>query len=1096
MIALWLLFCMPVLAFASPIPQEAFPGVQFVSPLQDELNTGTAVLFSGHIADQSKANGQILFRFTEENGEVIRIFADLDGANFHRYHVFDRAQAGTYEMEIFCGGAGDESLAYIGGYSTVRIAAGSGAVVLPADFFSGVLLDAPFATEMGTGQGIALSGRITDASKADGQILFKFVSREGGEDIAVFIDLQGVDFNRGYTFLPGAEGAYDLKIYLGGPDDSSLPYLDGFAVRIVAGGGLVSIPLDYFRGIVLDTALPFEWPAGRDRWLSGSAGPDVVAVRVELEGEGIFVKQRIALVDGRFRLPLYLDAAASGDLLLRFYRQGEDGNWANGGEIQLKAVKPLPAGQLQVGALALGVRSGETTALTLINVGDARLGQIRYEVEGPFSLEGDESQLVAGEQIAVQVRYEGGGGDSGVLFVYSDDPLRPVQQVALSGLSTAANALPFLHRRAEADGTLALDLDLARNDYMLVVYSTAVAEVDEDAYFAYSVGGPLPAARWAMRGETANETIESQLRARERLLATSYRNSAGPSLKRTAVKIEVGDRRRFVYTRSGEDALPKNVDATAIYVGERAVAWVQDDLRPAGDNLSREEMAAVVEQFSRDDFAPIAAAFGRASDVDGDGRIAFLFTHWVDDEDGIAGFYNASSVLSVEAGGDGNMTDLMFISPTQSLDFYRSLLVHEFQHLINFNEHVLERRGEGEASWLNEGLSHLAEDLVSGYSESGNDDNIAAYLRDPEATGLIGDAGGYSARRGAAYLFVRGLRDRFGPGIVHRLVATGLADRSNVEEATGQTMDEVLAFWGTQLYASGQGIDPHPFFNFTSSLLQAGNGRGLPLPAQRRYVVGAQPIRGQLPARGIAYVRVRGGVETRLLLSADPAARMGVVAMPLRAGFVDRAQMPPDYVPGLHFDRPLPAVLLAEGQYRVSGQVVDETIRSLLLRFAGVDTLRFAVDIVDGEFDEVLSVPTVGEYAIEVFAGSGEGLLGYVAGFAPVWVEEASDITAVEAAIERGPTAYALGQAYPNPFNASIVVPFDILRSDESVSLEVFNALGQKVRTLRHGNMASGAHRAVWDGRDDAGRSLASGLYWFRLRAADFKAVHGAVLLR
>ena len=1094
MIALWLLCCMPLLALAAPIPQETFPGVQFVSPLQDELSTGTAVLFSGSVADQSKANGQILFRFTEENGEVIRIFADLDGANFHRYHVFDHAQAGAYEVEIFCGGPGDESLAYVGSYSTVHIAAGSGAVLLPADYFSGVLLDAPFATEIGTGEGIALRGRIADASKADGQILFKFISLEGGEDIAVFIDLQGVDFNRGYTFLPGVEGAYDLKIYLGGPDDSSLPYLDGFAVRIVAGSELVSIPLDYFRGIVLDAALPFEWPAGRDRWLTGSAGPDVVAVRVELEG--VFIKQRIALVDGRFRLPLYLDAAASGDLLLRFYRQGEDGNWANGGEIQLKAVTPPAAGQLQVGALALGVRSGEATALMLVNSGDALLEQIRYEVEGPFSLEGGESQLAAGAQVAVHVRYAGGGGDSGVLFVYSDDPLRPVQQVALSGLSTAANALPFLQRRAGADGTLALDLDLARNDYMLVVYSTAVAEVDADAHFAFSVGGPLPAARWAMRRATAPKTIESQLRARERLLAASYRNSTGPSLKRAAVKVEVGDRRRFVYMRSSEGSTPKNVEATAIYVGPRAVAWVQDDLRPAGDNLSREEMAAVVEQFSRDDFAPIAAAFGRASDVDGDGRIAFLFTHWVDDEDGIAGFYNASSVLSAEAGGDGNMTDLMFISPTQSLDFYRSLLVHEFQHLINFNEHVLERRGEGEESWLNEGLSHLAEDLVSGYSESGNDDNIAAYLRDPEATGLIGDAGGYSARRGAAYLFVRGLHDRFGPGIIQRLVATGLADRSNVEEATGQTMAEVLAFWGTQLYASGQGIDPHPFFNFTSSLLQAGNGRGLPLPAQRRYVVGAQPVHGQLPARGIAYVRVRGGAETRLLLAADPAARMGVVAMPLRAGFVDRAQIPPDYVPGLYFDSPLPAVLVAGGQYRASGQVIDHTIGKLLFRFAGVDTLRFNVDIVDGEFDEVLSVPTVGEYAIEVFAGSGEGPLGYVAGFAPVWVEEAADITAVEDALERGPTAYALGRAYPNPFNASVVVPFDILRADEEVSLEVFNALGQKVRTLRRGNLASGAHRAVWDGRDDAGHSLASGLYWFRLRAADFQAVHGAVLLR
>ncbi len=1096
MIALWLLLFVPALVFAVPIPQEAFPGVHLTSPLEDELTTATAVLLSGSVEDESKADGQILFRFTSENGAVIRVFATLEGTSFRRYHVFSHAQAGVYEVEVFCGGPAAESLAYIGSFSSLRIVAGSGAVLLPVDFFAGVLLAAPFATSIRSGVGVSLRGRAVDASKADGQILFNFVPLAGGEEISVFIDLEGGEFNRGYVFLPGAEGAYQLKIYLGGPGDSSLQYVDGFVVDIAEGNELVFIPADYFRGITLDAPLPVEWPAGRDLWLAGSAGPESAVVRVELEGAGIFLEKRIGLVEGHFRLPLYLDSSARGDFLLRLYRQGADGTWANGGEVQLSAIAPPPSGQLYVGALALSVSGDAPTPLALANIGDAVLGQIRYEIEGPFSLVEGATELAAGAQVGVQLRYGGRGVQSGVLHVYSDDPRRPVQQVALSGVSAAASSLPFLSRRAGTDGGLVLDLDLARSDYMLVLYSTAVAEVAAAAHFAYSVGGPLPAARLAARREIALSTAETPLRARERLLAARYRNLAQPRAKRAAAKVEVGDRRRFVYAGFGDGGEPRVVDATAIYMGARAVAWVQDDMRPAADNLSREEIAAVVEQFNREDFALAAAAFGQASDVDGDGRIAFLFTHWVDDEEGIAGFYDASSALPVEAGGDGNMTDLMFVSPTQSLDFYRSLLVHEFQHLINFNEHVLVRRGAAEESWLNEGLSHLAEDLVSGYSESGQDDNIAAYLRDPEAAGLIGDAGSYSARRGAAYLFVRSLRDRFGPDIIHRLVATGLADRDNVEEATGQAMDEVLAFFGAQLYASGQGITPHPFFNFASPLLQSGSGRGLPLPAQRRYSAGAQPVRGSLPARGIAYVRVRGGSETRLAIEADPAARLGVVAIPLRDGFVDRVQIPPDYVPGLHFDNALPAVLVAGGQYRASGHVLDANISSLLFRLAGADTLRFDVDLVDGQFDEILSVPTVGEYALEVFVGKGDGVLGFIASFAPVWVEEAGDITAVQEAAQQGPVAYALGPAYPNPFNARVVVPFDLLRANEDVSLEVFNALGQKVRTLWRGKMGGGSHRALWDGRDEAGHALASGPYWFRLRAADFQAVHSAVLLR
>ncbi|MFT5087005.1 MAG: hypothetical protein ACI906_003912 [Candidatus Latescibacterota bacterium] len=1103
MVALWLLLFVPAFALAVPIPETAFPGVRFSPSLQDEYTTGTAVLLSGNIEDESKADGQVLLRFTAESGEVIRVFANLTGTDFRRYYIFPHEAAGSYEVEFFSGGAADESLAFVGSFSTLRIVAGSGPTLLPTDYFSGLLLAAPFSSSIRSGEGISLMGRVLDESKANGQILFNFIADEGGEEISVYVDLEGVDFNRGYLFQPGSEGSYELKVYLGGPEDSSLQYLDGFSIQIAAGSGLVSIPANYFRGITLDEPLEIDWPAGRDRWVEGSVGRGIAAVRVELEGEAVAVEREIGVVDGRFRLRLYLDEAARGEVVLRLLQQGEDGRWTNGGEAPLQAVLAPPTGQLQVGALSLSPRVGETETLALTNVGTARLRKIRYEVEGPFSIVGDIGELEPGAQALLHLGYAGSGGESGLLHIYSDDPRRPEQQVALNGLSSADSALPFLTQRAGADGILALDVDLTRSDYLLVLYSAAVAGVDEDAHFAYSVGASLPAARLAKQreiapvaGESAPLAGESFLRARERRLAEGYRNYVGPSAKRMAIKTEIGDRRRFAYAGFVDGGNPIAVDATAVYVGERAVAWIQDDMRPSVDNLSREQVIAAVEQFSREDFELVSTFFGRASDIDGDGRIAFLFTHWVDDEDGLVGFYDASSVLPEGVGGDGNLSDLIFISPTQSVDFYRSLLVHEFQHLINFNEHVLVRRGEGEESWLNEGLSHLSEDLVAGYSESGHDDNISAYLRDPEVTGLIGDAGGSSAKRGAAYLFVRGLRDRLGAGVIQRLVATGLAGRDNVEEAAGQTMDELLAFWGAQLYASGQGINVHPFFNFNSSLLQSGSGRGLPLPAERRYTVGAQAVRGAVAARGIAYVRVRGGTAERLLIEADPAAQLGVVAMPLRDGFVNRAQMPPDYVPGLHFDSALPAVLIAGGQYRASGRVVDPSIASLLFRFAGADTLRFTIDIIDRQFDEILSVPVAGEYALEVFVGDGEGTLDLAAGFAPVWVETAGDITVVEESAASVPDFYALGRVFPNPFNASVVVPFDLQGANESVSLEIFNVLGQKVRTLLRGPMASGSQRAIWDGRDETGQSLASGLYWFRLRVAQFQQVRSAVLLR
>ncbi len=988
MFALLLLLLSAVLVHAAaPVPTAAFPGVVFDAPLQDELVSGTAVLFSGYVEDAAVADGQILLRFTPENGEPTRVFIPLQDVDFRRYHIFTHAQVGVYELDIFLGGAGDESLIHVGSFSPLNVVEGSGPIELPVDFFPGV---------------------------------------------------------------------------------------------------------------VLDQLLSAELPLERDIWIEGRTATDAVAVHLEVEGEEVFQQLQAGVVEGRFRLLLRLGREQRGALVLRLYREGPDGAWTLSGELPVLAVEASPAPHLQLGALALNLRPAEVVSLPIFNAGQAGLNALDIQVIGPFSIIDSPTALPAAGRADIRVRYDGSGGDSGLLRLFSDDPQRSVQEVALSGQEQTEMDLPFLRREADAQGAISLDLDLDRSDYLLVLYSGAIVGVAEDARFAYSVGGPLPAARLAAVSAPApvgRLRGEGLLRAREGLLAKAYRRYDGPRAKRAAINVEVGDRRRFVYGGfdGGES---RGVDATAVYVGSRAVAWLQDDLRAHEDNLSAEQVVEVVDLFSREDYATTVEAFGRASDVDGDESVAFLFTHWVDDEEGVAGFYAATSVLPTAVGGDGNVADLMFVSPTQDLDFYRSLLVHEFQHLINFNEHVLVRRGEAEASWLNEGLSHLAEDLVATYAESGQSENIAAYLRAPERVGLIGDAADNAALRGAAYLFVRSLRDRLGSDIIRRLVGTGWADRVNVEQATGRPMDELLAYWGTQLYASGQGVSGHPQFNFSSPLLQSAGRRGLPLPAVRSYAVGAPPFQGHLPARGLSFVRVRGGGVESLSIAGESRGQMGVVAIPLRDGFISSAYVPVDYVAGLHFDQPLPAVMVVGRAYQVAGDVLDGRLRSLLFRFSGADTLRFDIDVTDGRFEQVWSFADVGEYELEVFVGDGEGPLDFVAGFAPIWVAAASEITAVEAVAEALPGSYVLGKIYPNPFNASAILPFTVPTAPGKMSLVVYNALGQKVRTLFRGMPSPGHHAVSWDGRDDAGRALSSGVYWYRLQSATVQQVGAAVLLR
>jgi xylose isomerase len=85
-------------------------------------------------------------------------------------------------------------------------------------------------------------------------------------------------------------------------------------------------------------------------------------------------------------------------------------------------------------------------------------------------------------------------------------------------------------------------------------------------------------------------------------------------------------------------------------------------------------------------------------------------------------------------------------------------------------------------------------------------------------------------------------------------------------------------------------------------------------------------------------------------------------------------------------------------------------------------------------------------------------------------------------------TTFRLLTNYPNPFNAATVIRF-ALTTTADVELEVFNLAGQQVATLVEGTQEAGTYAIHWDGRDDNGRQLASGVYLYRLRTGDGQQV-------
>jgi hypothetical protein len=90
---------------------------------------------------------------------------------------------------------------------------------------------------------------------------------------------------------------------------------------------------------------------------------------------------------------------------------------------------------------------------------------------------------------------------------------------------------------------------------------------------------------------------------------------------------------------------------------------------------------------------------------------------------------------------------------------------------------------------------------------------------------------------------------------------------------------------------------------------------------------------------------------------------------------------------------------------------------------------------------------------------------------------------------------FALQQNYPNPFNPTTEIVFE-LKESSRVELVIFDVSGKHIRTLVNGGRPAGFNRATWDGRDDNGRSVTSGVYFYRVTAGPFEATRRMVLLK
>ncbi|MFZ0390677.1 MAG: carboxypeptidase regulatory-like domain-containing protein, partial [Calditrichia bacterium] len=93
------------------------------------------------------------------------------------------------------------------------------------------------------------------------------------------------------------------------------------------------------------------------------------------------------------------------------------------------------------------------------------------------------------------------------------------------------------------------------------------------------------------------------------------------------------------------------------------------------------------------------------------------------------------------------------------------------------------------------------------------------------------------------------------------------------------------------------------------------------------------------------------------------------------------------------------------------------------------------------------------------------------------------------------PTVFALSQNFPNPFNPTTTIKYQLPQAVD-VRLEIYNVLGQKVRTLVNNRMDVGRYEVTWDGQNDLGQKVGSGLYIYRIQAGDFVKTQKMILMK
>lgn len=336
-------------------------------------------------------------------------------------------------------------------------------------------------------------------------------------------------------------------------------------------------------------------------------------------------------------------------------------------------------------------------------------------------------------------------------------------------------------------------------------------------------------------------------------------------------------------------------------------------------NLPREQLLPILTSFENK--LPLAREILGAteSDVNNDTRFDVVFTGEINRlgaESGgfITGLFHGVNLLPTNIAAESNEREILFSSVPDSAgnygiqveeEFYYSnivgsTLIHEYQHMVNYSEKVLNKKVGAELATLNEGLSHLIEGLQPGedpLAQPGieNYSRFARFLAEPNLALMQGTT---LAHRGGITLLLRYLYQqaqlghypncRDGIDFVQQLITSDFRGIENIEAATGVGFEQLLTDFYAALILSGQDIPASEYYQIQGLPygVSTNDHRGTVLQPILLEKLQQVNLDGQVPATGGWLSKLSGNTVkqagNKISLLADQQGLFGGVVVRIR----------------------------------------------------------------------------------------------------------------------------------------------------------------------------------------------------------------------